>query len=229
MPKRKFVEPSSTESVIDIDEHLAALFERNPRATRPKFNKADFDAKKSVIFQAIDVKGVLDTSNKNWTHDLKGVPENLPPNRTGGVPIVHAYGVNEKGQSVCAHVHGYRPYIYMKQPAKYSPDIHNEPLKVVLDALIKNEGRGKACGNLGFHSCRFSKAGFQIPAPAKPAESLLSLLKSLLLLLKHLIFRRFQNYHFLIFYFEISGPELFKIIIFGLSHHFLDKTSPILI
>ena len=26
MPKRKFVEPSSTESVIDIDEHLAALF-----------------------------------------------------------------------------------------------------------------------------------------------------------------------------------------------------------
>ena len=81
----------------------------------------------------------------------------------------------------------------------------------------------------GFHSCRFSKAGFQIPAPAKPAESLLSLLKSLLLLLKHLIFRRFQNYHFLIFYFEISGPELFKIIIFGLSHHFLDKTSPILV
>ena len=90
-------------------------------------------------------------------------------------------------------------------------------------------GTNRIYRHQGFHSCRFSKAGFQIPAPAKPAESLLSLLKSLLLLLKHLIFRRFQNYHFLIFYFEISGPELFKIIIFGLSHHFLDKTSPILV
>jgi len=147
MPKRKFVEPSSTDSVLDIDEHLAALFDRNPRATRPKFNKKEFDATKSVIFQAIDVKGVLDTSDKNWTHELKGVPEKLPPNRSGGVPIVHAYGVNEKGQSVCAHVHGYRPYIYMKQPANYNPEIHNEPLKVVLDAMIKNERSGKACSN----------------------------------------------------------------------------------
>ena len=92
MPKRKFVEHDSTQSDILVPEQLAKLFESNPGCIRPQFRREDLAGKK-ITFQAIDVKGVLDNSGKNWQHKLSGIPENIPKNAGGGVPVVHAYGV----------------------------------------------------------------------------------------------------------------------------------------
>merc|ERR1711981_590624 len=98
MPKRKFIEHNSAESDFTIDAALADLIEQHERASRPAFSKSQLNSSEPIIFQSIDVKGVLDSTDKNFSHKLSGIPPH-PKNGQGGQPIIHAYGVNERGQS----------------------------------------------------------------------------------------------------------------------------------
>lgn len=60
----------------------------------------------------------------------------MPGAQTGPVPIMRMFGVTEAGNSVCCHVHGFSPYLFVTLPDKFTQkDLH--PFKNKLnDAVI---------------------------------------------------------------------------------------------
>lgn len=48
---------------------------------------------------------------------FKGPPcEGMPGQQAGKVPIMRMFGVNDNGNSICCHVHGFSPYLYVTCP-----------------------------------------------------------------------------------------------------------------
>lgn len=40
----------------------------------------------------------------------------MPGQSQGKVPIVRMFGVTDNGNSVCCHIHGFAPYLYVPAP-----------------------------------------------------------------------------------------------------------------
>ena len=55
----------------------------------------------------------------------------MPGQQAGRVPIMRMFGVTDEGNSVCAHVHGFSPYFYVKCPQIFK-EKHLAPFKVGL-------------------------------------------------------------------------------------------------
>lgn len=144
--KRKYKENNSTDSDIAVDEQLGSYFEINQHALRPSFDMQTFDFSKPLVFQAIDIKAELDQSQSFNVNSLDNMT-NFPDNGEGGCPVIHAYGVNEDKNSVCVHIHGYRPYIYVKMPENYNESLHKIPVINSLNKLIKEQRSGKNSKN----------------------------------------------------------------------------------
>lgn len=59
---------------------------------------------------------------------------NIPP-----VPIMRMFGVTELGNSVCCHVHGFSPYLYVIAPTNFN-DHHCRLFKVSIYLIyFKNQ------------------------------------------------------------------------------------------
>lgn len=59
-----------------------------------------------------------------------GMYPSQPPKRQ--VAVVRLYGVNEKGNSVCAFVHGFEAYFFVEKPPGWTRD-HKDALAVTLN------------------------------------------------------------------------------------------------
>ena len=44
----------------------------------------------------------------------------MPGASSGPVPIMRMFGITKAGNSVCAHVHGFHPYLFIEAPAGFS-------------------------------------------------------------------------------------------------------------
>lgn len=44
----------------------------------------------------------------------------MPGSKIAPVPIMRMYGVTELGNSVCCHVHGFCPYLYVAAPQSFA-------------------------------------------------------------------------------------------------------------
>ena len=53
----------------------------------------------------------------------------MPGSKVGPVPVMRLYGVTEEGNSVCCHVHGFCPYLFVTAPPQFT-DHHCGPFKV---------------------------------------------------------------------------------------------------
>lgn len=53
----------------------------------------------------------------------------MPGSKLGPVPIMRMFGVTEVGNSVCCHVHGFCPYLFVSAPSKFTEQ-HCKPFKV---------------------------------------------------------------------------------------------------
>ncbi|XP_078043846.1 DNA polymerase delta 1, catalytic subunit isoform X1 [Augochlora pura] len=85
--------------------------------------------KDSLIFQQIEID--------HYT----GVPlAGMPGSKIGPVPIMRMYGVTELGNSVCCHVHGFSPYLYVSGPEKFT-DYHCRPFKEALNKAVLKDMR----------------------------------------------------------------------------------------
>ena len=60
------------------------------------------------------------------------------------VPVLRMFGVTERGNSVCAFVHGFEPYFYAEAPAGgFSPD-DCQALAAKLNVRARGRARGLA-------------------------------------------------------------------------------------
>ncbi|KAI4500436.1 hypothetical protein M0802_004398 [Mischocyttarus mexicanus] len=101
-------------------ENISSKWGRPPVPDlNPKTNK--------LIFQQIDIDHYIG----------EPLPE-MPGNNCGPVPIMRMFGVTEQGNSVCCHVHGFCPYLFVTAPQKFT-DAHCKPFKDALNkAVIKD-------------------------------------------------------------------------------------------
>ena len=51
-------------------------------------------------------------------HPLPG----MPGAQTGVIPIMRMFGVTADGHSVCCHVHGFAPYLFVPVPEFFKPE-----------------------------------------------------------------------------------------------------------
>lgn len=58
--------------------------------------------------------------------------------KVGPVPIMRMYGVTMEGNSVCCHVHGFAPFLYIKAPATFTKQ-HLSEFKRALDASVMRD------------------------------------------------------------------------------------------
>jgi DNA polymerase delta subunit 1 len=83
--------------------------------------------KDAVIFQQIDI----DHYNG---HPLAG----MPGAQVAPVPIFRMYGVTMEGNSVCAHVHGFLPYLYVQAPPNFNKT-HLSAFQKSLDIIVMKD------------------------------------------------------------------------------------------
>ena len=68
-------------------------------------------------------------------------PDMVGQGRTAA--IVRAFGVTAEGQSVCVHVHGFRPYFYVEAPPDATSPAACEAFRVALDGAVRAGMRGR--------------------------------------------------------------------------------------
>ncbi|KAJ8253632.1 hypothetical protein COCON_G00202440 [Conger conger] len=62
----------------------------------------------------------------------------MPGQSQGSAPIVRMFGVTDGGNSVCCHVHGFAPYLYVLAPAGFSSSHLSEFQKELNSAVLKD-------------------------------------------------------------------------------------------
>ncbi|XP_015438316.1 PREDICTED: DNA polymerase delta catalytic subunit [Dufourea novaeangliae] len=103
-------------------ENTSAKWSRPPP---PELNPQ----KDSLIFQQIEID------------HYSGAPlVGMPGSRIAPVQIMRMYGVTEQGNSVCCHVHGFCPYLYVSAPHNFTEQ-HCRPFKNALDKAILKDMR----------------------------------------------------------------------------------------
>nr|XP_031849100.1 DNA polymerase delta catalytic subunit isoform X1 [Nomia melanderi] len=103
-------------------ENTSAKWSRPPP---PEFNPQ----KDSLIFQQIEIDHYTGTP-------LAG----MPGSKMGPVSIMRMYGITELGNSVCCHVHGFCPYLYVSAPNNFT-EAHCKPFKDALDKAVLKDMR----------------------------------------------------------------------------------------
>lgn len=91
-------------------------------------------SQESLIFQQIEIDYYI------------GPPRaGMPGQQSGRVPVMRMFGVNDAGNSVCCHVHGFSPYFYVTCPAIFKEthmaDFKNALNKALLDDMKSNRER----------------------------------------------------------------------------------------
>ncbi|XP_066592819.1 DNA polymerase delta catalytic subunit [Prorops nasuta] len=119
----------------DFDTTTQTTEEKGPEQTnffakwsrpQPKVYNPEKD---ELIFQQIDIDYYI------------GKPlVGMPGCKIGPVQVMRMFGVTESGNSVCCHVHGFCPYIFVTAPSGFT-DSHCKPFKDALDNCIKKDMR----------------------------------------------------------------------------------------
>eukprot|EP00124_Ichthyophonus_hoferi_P000144 Ihof_evm8s5 gene=Ihof_evmTU8s5 len=130
-PKLKITDSDLAPSVFEEELQALAMVEaedlkqvwRRPVA-RPINACSD-----SLAFQQIDVDFYTGSP-------LQG----MPGVRTGQVPIIRMYGVNDKGNSVLCHIHGFLPYFYISAPRNFDAN-DCEMIRGCLNRAVRDQER----------------------------------------------------------------------------------------
>lgn len=83
----------------------------------------------ALVFQQLDIDHYI------------GVPlAGMPGSQMGPVPVMRMFGVTMAGNSVCCHVHGFTPYMYIAAPRAFGED-DCAPFKRALNRSVLNDMR----------------------------------------------------------------------------------------
>jgi DNA polymerase delta subunit 1 len=103
------------------------------RWQRPAPAKLD-PAKDKLVFQQIELD-----------HYIGKARADMPGASTGPAPVMRMFGVTMEGNSVCCHVHGFHPYVFIPAPAgidQSNLSVFRKTLNTVLVNDIKNNSDG---------------------------------------------------------------------------------------
>ncbi|XP_057321007.1 DNA polymerase delta catalytic subunit isoform X2 [Microplitis mediator] len=64
----------------------------------------------------------------------------MPGSSAGSIPIIRMFGVTMSGNSVCCHVHGFCPYLFVTAPANFTNQ-NCRPFRDALDAALRKDMR----------------------------------------------------------------------------------------
>ncbi|XP_055528317.1 DNA polymerase delta catalytic subunit [Wyeomyia smithii] len=96
--------------------------------SRPK--PREYDPNQDVlVFQQIDIE-----------HYVGQPLPGMPGAQIGPVPVMRMFGITEEGNSVCAHVHGFTPYLYVAAPRGFNKS-HLAEFRAALDKSVLNDMR----------------------------------------------------------------------------------------
>lgn len=110
----------------EIGEGPQAKQDADQKWTRPALPAIN-PKKDALVFQQIDID-----------HYTGKVYSGMPGAQKGPVPIFRMYGVTMEGNSVCAHVHGFSPYLYVTAPEKFQKS-HLYEFQKKLDAVVMKD------------------------------------------------------------------------------------------
>lgn len=123
---------------MDTGEFESQVFGDGPenQSTNTKWSRPTapiMDPKKdTLVFQQLDI----DHYNGQPIHGMPG-------SQLGPVPIMRMYGVTMEGNSVCCHIHGFTPYLYVTVPVNFTEhscnDLKNNLNKAILEDLRSNK------------------------------------------------------------------------------------------
>nr|XP_019534411.2 DNA polymerase delta catalytic subunit [Aedes albopictus] len=103
-------------------ENTCARWSRpQPREYRPDEDR--------LVFQQIDIDHYVG----------KPLP-GMPGAQIEPVPVMRMFGITEEGNSVCAHVHGFAPYLYVAAPRGFKK-CHLSEFRKALDKSVMNDMR----------------------------------------------------------------------------------------
>lgn len=122
----------------DIDQDLIVGEGPENQKTSVKWSRPDPPELKperdAIIFQQIDIERYVG-------NPVPGMPgPQKPP-----VPIIRMFGVTMEGNSVCCHVHGFAPYMYVSAPKGFDKT-HCDPFKHALDKVVLADMRSNKEG-----------------------------------------------------------------------------------
>lgn len=100
---------------------------------------AKIDPKNDALsMQWIDID-MYQTSNILRKNPKLG--DRIPGASVGTVPVIRIYGVNDIGNSIVMHVHGFTPYFYVQAPPGFQ-ESQTAAFRVALDNQVRNSARG---------------------------------------------------------------------------------------
>ncbi|RZC43128.1 DNA polymerase delta catalytic subunit [Asbolus verrucosus] len=86
---------------------------KNDKLFRPPVGSLNPEVDK-LIFQELELD-----------HYLSQPYPGMPGAQTGVVPVIRMFGITEEGNSVCCHIHGFSPYLYVNLPDHFTgADLH---------------------------------------------------------------------------------------------------------
>ncbi|XP_064100186.1 DNA polymerase delta catalytic subunit-like [Macrobrachium nipponense] len=103
--------------IVDDDRDIDPSWERPPLPTMN--TKED-----SLIFQQIEID-----------HYIGNPVTGMPGQQIGRVPVMRMFGVNEAGNTICCHVHGFSPYFYVTCPVTFK-ESHLPTFKRTLNDVV---------------------------------------------------------------------------------------------
>ncbi|XP_053671601.1 DNA polymerase delta catalytic subunit [Anopheles nili] len=96
--------------------------------SRPDVEPLD-SIKDKLVFQQIDID-----------HYIGQPLAGMPGVQNGPVPVMRMFGVTMEGNSVCAHVHGFLPYLYLAAPRGFNKS-HLAEFRKALDRVVLHDMR----------------------------------------------------------------------------------------
>lgn len=108
----------------------------------------ELDQKKDCLtFQQLDIDYYTDKP-------MKG----MPGAQTGTVPTMRIFGVTRQQNSICCHVHGFAPYLYVTVPPQFTVNYHHLTSSLhFVKLLFLSTGRNDQAlpgGTKQVHDCR---------------------------------------------------------------------------
>uniref|UniRef100_A0A665UXQ5 DNA polymerase delta catalytic subunit n=1 Tax=Echeneis naucrates TaxID=173247 RepID=A0A665UXQ5_ECHNA len=98
----------------------------NPRWQRPQASTVD-PSSDNLVFQQTDLDYYLGNA-------VAGMPGQVQ----GKVPIIRMFGVTDKGNSVCCHIHGFAPYFYVPAPSGFTSDYLDDFKRELNSVVLKD-------------------------------------------------------------------------------------------